>query len=71
MQRVDRLENHESYLLCPDRPAMKLDTSFPVSRVRVFYRTIKDDGRNARQRSRHDVQRSSKHFIDIYHWNYV
>lgn len=71
IRRINRLENHESYLMCPDRPAMKLDTSFPVSRVRVFYRTINQDARNARSRNHAKTPRTPKHFIDIYHWNYI
>lgn len=34
------LENHESYIKCPGKPAVKIDTNFPVSRFRVFYRNF-------------------------------
>lgn len=68
------LNNHESYLLCPGKPDMKLDTNFPVSRVRVFYRKL--PGRHrfnpAVQNSIHVTRsedRLPKHFIDIYHWS--
>lgn len=69
-----RLERQESYLLCPDRPAMKIDTSFPVSRIRVFYRKLprRLHLKNAAQHQFH-VTRSGdtlpKNFIDIYHWS--
>lgn len=29
----NQLDNHESYILCPDKPAMKLDTRFSVSKL--------------------------------------
>lgn len=52
---------------------MKLDTNFPVSRVRVFYRKLpkRHHLRHAVQNRIH-VTRSDnslpKNFIDIYHW---
>lgn len=73
-QFQNHLDNHESYLLCPGKPAMKLDTNFPVSRVRVFYRKLPEHHhlRHAVQ-SRVHVTRSEnglpKNFIDIYHWS--
>lgn len=74
MNYRSQLNDHESYLLCPDKPAMKLDTSFPVSRVRVFYRKLAKNHRftDAVQNQIH-VTRSEKilpkNFIDIYHWS--
>lgn len=38
--KTKRLENHESYLMCPGKAAIKLDTNFPVSRFRVFYKNF-------------------------------
>lgn len=38
--KAQPLKNHESYLKCPGKPAVKIDTNFPVSRFRVFYRNI-------------------------------
>lgn len=68
------LANHESYLLCPNEPAMKLDTSFPVSRVRVFYRKLtnrhaklKSIQNNVHIERRDDSQ--PRNYIDIYHWS--
>lgn len=69
----NHLENHESYLLCSGKPAMKLDTSFPVSSVRVFYRKLtKRHSTNALQNSVHITRADDakpKNFIDIYHWS--
>lgn len=54
---------------------MKLDTSFPVSRVRVFYRKLPKNHRmfNAAIQSQIHITRSEntlpKNFIDIYHWS--
>lgn len=70
----NHLDNHESYLMCPGKPDMRLDTSFPVSRVRVFYRKLpkRHHLRHAVQNRVH-VTRSEdtlpKNFIDIYHWS--
>lgn len=71
--QYNHVDNNESYLLCPGKPAMKLDTNFPVSRVRVFYRKLSKEHRlrHAVQNKIH-VTRSEntlpKNFIDIYHW---
>lgn len=70
----NHMDNHESYLLCPDKPAIKLDTNFPVSRVRVFYRKLPKHHRfNAAFQNKVHVTRSDnilpKNFIDIYHWS--
>lgn len=59
-----RLDDHESFLICPGKPTFKLDTGFPVSSVRVFYRKI---------RNSHDVRSNSvnadvQNYIDIYHY---
>lgn len=68
------LHNHESYLLCQGKPAMKLDTNFPVSRVRVFYRKLpkrsplKNAVQNQVQITRSD-NTLPKNLIDIYHWS--
>lgn len=74
-----RFDNVQSYLMCPDRPAMKIDTSFPVSRIRVFYRKLPK-----RHHIRHHITDHSvvnqfhvtrsentlpKNFIDVYHWS--
>lgn len=74
-QYQNPLYNHESTLLCPDKPAMKLDTNFPVSRVRVFYRKLPKRHhhlKNSVQNQIH-VTRSEnalpKNLIDIYHWS--
>lgn len=70
----NRFDKVESYLMCPDRPAMKIDTSFPVSRIRVFYRKLpkRHHIRHAVQNQFH-VTRSEntlpKNFIDVYHWS--
>lgn len=67
-------DNHESYLMCPGQPAMKVETSFPVSSVRVFYRKLPKHHHltDAVQNQIH-VTRSEntlpKNFIDIYHWS--
>lgn len=55
----NHLENHDSYLICPGKSAVKIETNYPVSRFRVFYHKI-----------RHSLHRKQtpKHFIDIYHW---
>lgn len=55
----NHLENHDSYLICPGKSAVKIETNYPVSRFRVFY-----------HRLRHSLHRKQmpKHFIDIYHW---
>lgn len=70
------LDNHESYLLCPGKPAMKLDTSFPVSRVRLFYRKLTNRHNrhlNGAAQNKIHVKRSEntlpRNFIDIYHWS--
>lgn len=69
------LNNHVSTLLCPGKPAMKLDTSFPVSSVRVFYRQLDKThrfGKAPYQNQFHTSRRINnepKHFIDIYHWS--
>lgn len=68
------LSNHVSSLICPDKPAMKLDTSFPVSSVRVFYRQLDKNHRfgKSAQTQIHTTRRidnQPKHFIDIYHWS--
>lgn len=34
----------EAYVMCPNRVAMKLDTTFPVSSFRVFYKNIYQPG---------------------------
>lgn len=34
----------EAYVMCPNRVAMKLDTTFPVSSFRVFYKNIYQAG---------------------------
>lgn len=74
-QFPNRFDNVDSYLMCPDRPAMKIDTSFPVSRIRVFYRKLptRHHIRHAVQNQFH-VTRSEKNtlpknFIDVYHWS--
>lgn len=68
------LNDHESYLICPEKPAMKLDTSFPVSRVRVFYRKLHKRHRlKAAVQNQIHITRSDNtlpnNFIDIYHWS--
>lgn len=66
------LKDHDSYLMCPNRPAMKLDTNFPVSSVRVFYRKLpKRHHLKAFQNQVHVTHAdnaSPKNYIDIYHW---
>ena len=57
-RKLNGFPNHESYLICPEKPAIKLDTNFDVSRFRFFYRNI-------HQKS---SKNPPKHFIDIYHW---
>lgn len=68
------LANHESYLLCPNKPAMKLDTSFPVSRVRVFYRKLTNRHANLKSiQNMVHIERGDdsrpRNLIDIYHWS--
>lgn len=70
----DRMDAHESYLLCPDRPAMKIDTSFPVSSIRVFYRKLprRHHLKDAVQNQIHIIRSGNtlpQNFIDIYHWS--
>lgn len=53
---------------------MKLDTSFPVSRVRVFYRklTNKDEQFKSIQNNINytpEDQSETRNYIDIYHWS--
>lgn len=67
------IPDHDSFLLCPGKPAMKLDTSFPVSRVRVFYRKLesKHDKLKSLQNSVHYAPYENsepRNYIDIYHW---
>lgn len=74
VQYQNRLPDHKSYLLCPGQPDMQLDTNFPVSRVRVFYRKLPPNHhlRHAVQNRIHVTRSEEKlpqHFIDIYHWS--
>lgn len=57
---ANRLENHVSYLLCPGKEAMRIETSYPVSNIRVFYKKLRK--RTAKRNAQ------PKHFIDVYHW---
>lgn len=68
-QKGNRLANHESYLMCPGKPAMKLDTNFPVSKFRVFYKNFHHEKSSSLTKpSNNQINYHPKHFIDIYHW---
>lgn len=64
--------------MCPGKASLKVDTSFPVSRFRVFYRNLystadknavvtADDHPEQNQPLPAASNRTPRHFIDIYH----
>lgn len=73
-QRYNGLPNHETFLMCSGKAAIKIETNFPVSRYRVFHhekptnnnhKVIHAANKSIKSHHHHYCRR---HFIDIYHW---